>query len=41
MNKQKKSRREFMKKSAVAAAAFTIVPGFVLERQGYLVPVII
>ena len=31
------SRREFLKKSAIAAAAFTIVPRFVLGK-GYIAP---
>lgn len=35
--KQSTSRREFLKKSAIAAAAFTIVPRFVLGR-GYIAP---
>src|SRR5690606_13917283 len=38
MNKQKNSRREFLKNSAIAAATFTIVPRFVLGGQGYLAP---
>src|SRR5690606_17301307 len=38
MNKQKDSRRDFLKKSAIAAPAFTIVPRFVLGGQGYLAP---
>lgn len=33
-----KPRREFLKKSAVALAAFTIVPRFVLGGPGYLAP---
>ncbi|MGV8878932.1 MAG: Gfo/Idh/MocA family oxidoreductase [Sphingobacteriaceae bacterium] len=33
-----KPRREFLKKSAVAIAAFTIVPRFVLGGTGYLAP---
>lgn len=33
-----KSRREFLKKSAVALATFTIVPRFVLGGPGYLAP---
>jgi myo-inositol 2-dehydrogenase / D-chiro-inositol 1-dehydrogenase len=32
------TRREFIKKSAIAAAAFTIVPRFVLGGKGYLAP---
>lgn len=32
------SRRDFIKKSALAAAAFTIVPRFVLGGKGYLAP---
>lgn len=32
------SRREFIKKSAIAATAFTIVPRFVLGGKGYLAP---
>ncbi|MEJ2884389.1 Gfo/Idh/MocA family oxidoreductase [Pedobacter sp. GR22-6] len=32
------TRRDFIKKSAIAAAAFTIVPRFVLGGQGYLAP---
>lgn len=32
------TRREFLKGSAVAAAAFTMVPRFVLGGQGYTVP---
>ena len=31
-------RREFLKKTAVAAAGFTIVPRFVLGGQGYIAP---
>ena len=31
------TRREFLKKSAIAAAAFTIVPRFVLGK-GYIAP---
>ncbi len=38
MNKKIDSRRDFLKKSALAAAAFTIVPRFVLGGQGYLAP---
>src|SRR5690606_6510883 len=38
MNKQKNSRREFLKTSALAAAAFTIVPRHVLGGQGFLAP---
>jgi myo-inositol 2-dehydrogenase/D-chiro-inositol 1-dehydrogenase len=34
---QKNSRREFLKKSAIAAASFTIVPRFVLGK-GYIAP---
>src|ERR1700756_1903546 len=39
MEEEKKlnSRREFLKKSAIAAAAFTIVPRFVLGK-GYIAP---
>jgi myo-inositol 2-dehydrogenase/D-chiro-inositol 1-dehydrogenase len=33
-----KSRRDFLKKSAVALASFTIVPRFVLGGPGYLAP---
>lgn len=32
------TRRDFIKKSAIAAAAFTIVPRYVLGGQGYLAP---
>jgi predicted dehydrogenase len=35
---KKNSRREFIKKTAVAAAAFTIVPRFVLGGNGYIAP---
>ena len=35
--KKLNSRREFIKKSAIAAAAFTIVPRFVLGK-GYIAP---
>jgi len=38
MNPENTSRRDFIKKSAWAAAAFTIVPRFVLGGQGYLAP---
>jgi predicted dehydrogenase len=36
--KKSNSRREFLKKSAIAAASFTIVPRFVLGGKGYLAP---
>src|SRR5690606_22532271 len=36
--KNDQSRREFIKKSLVGAAAFSIVPRFVLGGQGYLPP---
>jgi predicted dehydrogenase len=35
---QENSRRDFIKKSAVALAAFTIVPRYVLGGPGYLAP---
>jgi len=38
MKEQNNSRREFIKKSVIGAAAFTIVPRFVLGGQGYLAP---
>ena len=38
MNEKNTSRREFIKKSLVGAAAFSIVPRFVLGGQGYLPP---
>jgi len=38
MKAESTSRRDFIKKSAWAAAAFTIVPRFVLGGQGYLAP---
>jgi len=37
MEKKKNSRREFLKKSAIAAATFTIVPRFVLGK-GFIAP---
>ena len=37
-SKKNNPRREFIKKSAVALAAFTIVPRFVLGGPGYLAP---
>lgn len=37
MEKQNSSRRDFIKKSLIGAAAFTIVPRFVLGK-GYLAP---
>lgn len=37
-SEKKNSRREFLKKSATAVAAFTIVPRFVLGGNGYLAP---
>lgn len=36
--KQTSSRRDFIKKSAVGLAAFTIVPRYVLGGQGYIAP---
>ncbi|MGZ3749918.1 MAG: Gfo/Idh/MocA family oxidoreductase [Mucilaginibacter sp.] len=36
--KNNNSRREFLKKSAIAVASFTIVPRFVLGGKGYLAP---
>lgn len=36
--KENNSRREFIKKAAIAATAFTIVPRFVLGGQGYIAP---
>ena len=36
--KNKQSRREFIKSSTVAAAAFTIVPRFVLGGKGFIPP---
>ncbi|ULT27843.1 twin-arginine translocation signal domain-containing protein [Sphingobacterium sp. E70] len=41
MKEQNSSRRDFIKKSVVGAAAFSIVPRFVLGGQGYLARVII
>jgi myo-inositol 2-dehydrogenase / D-chiro-inositol 1-dehydrogenase len=38
MKEQNSSRRDFIKKSVVGAAAFSIVPRFVLGGQGYLAP---
>lgn len=38
MKEKTTSRRDFIKKSAFAAAAFSIVPRFVLGGQGYLAP---
>jgi len=38
MKEKNESRRDFIKKSVVSAAAFTIVPRFVLGGQGYLAP---
>ncbi|WP_028296538.1 Gfo/Idh/MocA family oxidoreductase [Olivibacter sitiensis] len=38
MKEKPTSRRDFIKKSALAAAAFTIVPRFVLGGTGYLAP---
>lgn len=38
MDKEKQSRRDFIKKSALTAAAFSIVPRFVLGGKGYLPP---
>ncbi|HMI05755.1 MAG TPA: Gfo/Idh/MocA family oxidoreductase, partial [Pedobacter sp.] len=35
---QKNTRRDFIKKSAVGVAAFTIVPRYVLGGQGFLAP---
>src|SRR5579859_1442910 len=35
--KKSDTRREFLKKSAIAAASFTIVPRFVLDK-GYIAP---
>ncbi|SFH26421.1 Gfo/Idh/MocA family oxidoreductase [Pedobacter insulae] len=36
--KQENSRRDFIKKSTIALASFTIVPRYVLGGQGYLAP---
>ncbi len=36
--KQPSSRREFIKKTAIGLAAFTIVPRHVLGGQGFLAP---
>ncbi|MCW8310304.1 Gfo/Idh/MocA family oxidoreductase [Sphingobacterium thalpophilum] len=38
MKEKNSSRRDFIKKSAIGAAAFSIVPRFVLGGQGYLAP---
>ncbi len=38
MEKTVNSRREFLKKTAIAAATFSIVPRFVLGGPGYLAP---
>lgn len=38
MKETNSSRRDFLKKSITGAAAFTIVPRFVLGGQGYLAP---
>jgi len=38
LNPSKNSRRSFIKNSAIAAAAFTIVPRFVLGGKGYIAP---
>jgi myo-inositol 2-dehydrogenase/D-chiro-inositol 1-dehydrogenase len=38
MNNIKESRREFIKKSAIAATAFSIVPRFVLGGNGFIPP---
>ena len=37
-SKRKDNRRDFIKKSVLSAAAFTIVPRFVLGGKGYLAP---
>lgn len=36
--KDQNTRRDFIKKTAIGLAAFTIVPRYVLGGQGYLAP---
>ena len=37
-NKTKKNRREFIKNSALAATAITVIPRYVLGGKGYTAP---